>query len=100
MGDPAHTQTSLGKPGLGAAQNNIKEAGSQGVSKEWFGFPKPDGSSRSHWLHGVEGDELLDHRTTPTLPPWADIVIIGSGVSSSDDEEHTRDGWLKSIPNS
>jgi hypothetical protein len=45
------------------------------------GFPKRVNYSVSHWLQSVQGDPLLDHRTTPRLPPSADVVIIGSGVS-------------------
>lgn len=48
---------------------------------ENFGFPKRTNYSISHWLQSVQGDPLLDHRTTPELPASADIVIIGSGVS-------------------
>lgn len=48
---------------------------------ERYGFPKLDGYSLSHWLQGVQGDELLGHRSTPEIPQSADIVIIGSGVS-------------------
>ena len=45
-----------------------------------FGFPKRDNYSISHWLQSVEGDPLLNHRTTAELPRSADIVVIGSGV--------------------
>lgn len=69
--------TSSSSPG----NNDVEERTSTDTPKERYGFPKENGSSRSHWLHGVEGDELLDHRTTPDLPILADIVIIGSGVS-------------------
>ena len=48
-----------------------------------FGFPKRDNYSISYWLQSVQGDPLLDHRTTPELPPSSDIVVIGSGVSNS-----------------
>jgi hypothetical protein len=48
---------------------------------ENFGFPKRANYSISHWLQSVQGDPLLDHRTTSALPTSADVVIIGSGVS-------------------
>lgn len=50
-------------------------------SHQRFGFPKQDGYSISPWLQDARGDQLLTHRTAPDLPPQADIVIIGSGVS-------------------
>ncbi|KAI3281275.1 hypothetical protein DTO002I6_9889 [Penicillium roqueforti] len=50
---------------------------------ENFGFPKRTNYSISHWLQSVQGDPLLDHRTTPELPASADIVIIGSGMSGT-----------------
>lgn len=53
--------------------------GSQ-ASKPRFGFPKPTGMSMSYWLLSAQGDPLLDHRTTATLPETADVVVIGSGV--------------------
>jgi hypothetical protein len=58
------------------------EAPTTNVPKHRFGFPKnlKEGVSLSHWLKTVQGDPLLDHRTTPDLPTSADIVIIGSGV--------------------
>jgi hypothetical protein len=45
-----------------------------------YGFPKEGPYSLSYWLQGVQGDPLLNHRTTTELPSSADIVIIGSGV--------------------
>lgn len=56
------------------------EAASAHAITDYFGFPKQDGSSQSYWLQSVQGDPLLDHRTTSELPSSADIVIIGSGV--------------------
>lgn len=44
------------------------------------GFPKQKGFTLSHWLQDVQGNPLLNHRTTPELPQSADIAIIGSGV--------------------
>lgn len=44
------------------------------------GFPKRKGYTLSHWLHDVQGNPLLNHRTTPELPQSADIAVIGSGV--------------------
>jgi hypothetical protein len=53
------------------------------VTLKRFGFPKQDGRALSYWLQQVQGDALLNHRTTPELPPSADIVVIGSGASVS-----------------
>jgi hypothetical protein len=63
---------------------NLKDATmTNNITQERFGFPKQHGQSQSYWLHRVQGDALLNHRTTPDLPSSADIVIIGSGVSAS-----------------
>ncbi|KAL1296941.1 hypothetical protein AAFC00_004547 [Neodothiora populina] len=47
------------------------------------GFPKQNGQSISYWLRGVQGDALLNHRTTPELPVSTDIVVIGSGLTGT-----------------
>ncbi|KAF8922380.1 DAO-domain-containing protein [Mucidula mucida] len=39
--------------------------------------------SLSYWLQGVRASPLLDHRTTADIPPEADVVIIGSGLTGS-----------------
>jgi hypothetical protein len=87
MGDLAQTQARtsplrVDKPKLKAVEEKGKEDALTTVLHDRFGFPKQDGYSMSHWLQGVQGDALLDHRTTPDMPPSADIVIIGSGVST------------------
>ncbi|RAK78991.1 NAD(P)/FAD-dependent oxidoreductase [Aspergillus fijiensis CBS 313.89] len=60
---------------------------------ERFGFPKPTGYSISHWLGSVQGDPLLNHRTTLDLPQSADIVIIGSGMSGTVAAKHLTETW-------
>lgn len=87
MGDPEHIQPSslladVTKSPGSDADRDISEAASTGSLPERYGFPRQGGQSRSYWLQGVQGDALLDHRTTPKVPPSADIVIIGSGVSA------------------
>lgn len=47
------------------------------------GFPKKDTRTKSYWLQDVQGDPLLNHRTTAEMPSAADIVVIGSGVRMS-----------------
>lgn len=47
------------------------------------GFPKSGTQRKSLWLQSVQGDALLNYRSTPDLPATADIVIIGSGVSKN-----------------
>ncbi|KAJ6071620.1 hypothetical protein N7499_009634 [Penicillium canescens] len=58
-----------------------------------FGFPKRAGYSVSHWLQSVQDDPLLNHRTTPKLPPSADIVIIGSGISGTLIAQSVAETW-------
>ncbi|OKL64097.1 hypothetical protein UA08_00623 [Talaromyces atroroseus] len=58
-----------------------------------FGFPKRDNYSISHWLQSVQGDPLLDHRTTPDLPTSTDIVIIGSGMSGTVVAKGVSETW-------
>jgi hypothetical protein len=77
----------------------MDEAVSTGIPQERFGFPKQDGPSLSYWLQGVRSDHLLDHRTTPELPLSADIVIIGSGVSTPSRPTKPPDSWLKAPSN-
>lgn len=77
------TVADMTKPDVPAALNVNDEASASNLYSERFGFPKQDGRSLSYWLQTVRCDPLLDHRTTSELPPSADIVIIGSGVSAS-----------------
>ncbi|EED12969.1 conserved hypothetical protein [Talaromyces stipitatus ATCC 10500] len=58
-----------------------------------YGFPKRTGYSISHWLQSVEGDPLLEHRTTSELPQSADVVIIGSGMSGTTIAKNILDTW-------
>lgn len=46
------------------------------------GFPHPN-PCLSFWLQGARNSYLLGHRTTETLPPTADVTIIGSGLSGA-----------------
>ncbi|CAM1503167.1 Fc.00g079430.m01.CDS01 [Cosmosporella sp. VM-42] len=57
------------------------------------GFPRKSGSSVSYWLQGVQGDPLLNHRTTPELPSSADIVVIGSGITGTLVAKSCLDTW-------
>ncbi|KAL4773191.1 FAD dependent oxidoreductase-domain-containing protein [Aspergillus nidulans var. acristatus] len=60
-----------------------------------FGFPKEGRYSLSYWLQGVQGDPLLNHRTTPDLPSSADIVIIGSGITGTLAAKHCKEAWAE-----
>ena len=64
-------------------QSTVEEpqAGNDAAAQTNPGFPKEGPYSLSYWLQGVQGDPLLNHRTTPELPSSVDIVVIGSGVS-------------------
>ncbi len=55
------------------------------------GPPKAEGMCLSYWLQGVRNHYLLDHRTTEALPETADVVIIGSGVSTAQISMATED---------
>ncbi|KAJ4473002.1 FAD dependent oxidoreductase [Lentinula aciculospora] len=46
------------------------------------GFPLRDPCS-SFWLQNTRSSPLLGHRTTQSLPPSVDVVIIGSGLSGA-----------------
>ncbi|KAL4809927.1 FAD dependent oxidoreductase-domain-containing protein [Aspergillus unguis] len=58
-----------------------------------YGFPKEGKYSLSYWLEGVQGDPLLNHRTTSEVPSAADIVIIGSGMSGTLIANHLLETW-------
>lgn len=60
----------------------LDELATTDANGHWTGYPKRSGQCLSYWLQGVRCDPLLDHRTTPELPQYADTVIIGSGVSN------------------
>ena len=47
------------------------------------GLPLAKGMSLSLWLQTVRCDKLLDHRSTEAVPSSAEVVIVGSGVSST-----------------
>ena len=44
---------------------------------------RPSPNSTSSFWHSEPSSILLGHRTTPDLPPQADIVIIGSGITGA-----------------
>lgn len=54
------------------------------------GDPKPNApahlpsreSTKSYWLRNPTAF-LQHHRTTPSLPPFAQVIIIGSGISGA-----------------
>lgn len=75
-----YTESGAVQPDKPAA-SEIHHGTSARINGEWTGFPKTSGQSLSYWLQSVRCDPLLDHRTTPDLPRYADTVIIGSGVS-------------------
>ena len=45
------------------------------------GLPSPN-PTRSFW-HRSPSPFLLHHRSTPELPPAADVVIVGSGITGA-----------------
>lgn len=51
------------------------------VAEGQAGLPVPD-STRSYW-HKDPSPTLLGHRTTPDLPPTADIIVVGTGMTGS-----------------
>lgn len=55
------------------------------------GIP-PANSTDSFW-HRSPSSFLLNHRTTPTLPSHADIVIIGSGISGAMTARYLHDHY-------
>ena len=44
-------------------------------------LPNKD-STRSYW-HKEPSRVLLGHRTTPELPPQADVIVVGSGITGA-----------------
>ncbi|KAF4119477.1 FAD dependent oxidoreductase [Geosmithia morbida] len=72
---------------------NYEDATSASIGRSRSGYPKQDGSSVSAWLEAAQGDALLDHSSAPTLPPEADIVIIGSGLSGTLIAHHSIETW-------
>lgn len=62
------------------------EATAQGEiqnGRHMTGLPLESGFCLSLWLQTVRNNPLLNHRTTEELPKEAEVVIIGSGVSSA-----------------
>ncbi|KAL8782979.1 MAG: hypothetical protein Q9195_009522, partial [Heterodermia aff. obscurata] len=43
----------------------------------------PSEKSTASFWHSEPSEFLLGHRTTPELPPFADIVIVGSGITGA-----------------
>lgn len=43
----------------------------------------PSEKSTASFWHSEPSEFLLGHRTTPNLPPTADIVIVGSGITGA-----------------
>ncbi|KAL4990058.1 hypothetical protein BDW68DRAFT_175418 [Aspergillus falconensis] len=73
---------------------SVKESPSGNAAQSTrSGFPKEGRYSLSYWLRGVQGDPLLNHRTTPDLPSSADIVIIGSGMTGTLAAKHCKEAW-------
>jgi hypothetical protein len=54
-------------------------------------LPTPN-STKSFW-HSEPSTVLLGHRTTPSLPTRADVVIIGSGISGASAAFHLREEY-------
>ncbi|KAK7973070.1 FAD dependent oxidoreductase [Apiospora saccharicola] len=92
---PAEVITGVTKPDTSAALN-VDESISDGRGTDGnghWGFPRPKGQSLSYWLQQVRCDELLDHRTAERLPPTADTVIIGSGITGSLVAKSHKETW-------
>lgn len=82
MGDiSAGSTNGVATTGIPTA-HNMDEYATTGEDGHWTAFPKTSGSSLSYWLGSVRSDPLLDHRTTPNLPEFANTVVIGAGVSA------------------
>src|SRR5882757_5547187 len=75
------TQTPTSKP----AHIDIKMTAID-LSSGQASLPTPN-STKSFW-HSEPSKTLLGHRTTPSLPLKADIVIIGSGISGASAAYH------------
>ena len=43
----------------------------------------PSETSTTSFWHSEPSEFLLDHRTTPELPSYAEIVIVGSGITGA-----------------
>jgi hypothetical protein len=54
-------------------------------------LPTPD-STRAFW-HSEPSSVLLHHRTTPSVPTKADVVIIGSGICGASAAFHLRESF-------
>jgi hypothetical protein len=51
-------------------------------------------STSSYWLK-EPSELLLGHRTTDTLPPSADVVIVGSGITGAFAARFMKESWAK-----
>ncbi|KAL5333332.1 FAD dependent oxidoreductase-domain-containing protein [Aspergillus crustosus] len=80
-------------PGPSTAPNVEESLAGSAAHPERYGFPKEGEYSLSYWLQGVQGDPLLNHRTTPELPASADIVIIGSGMTGTLVAKQATEAW-------
>lgn len=58
-------------------------------SSDRAGLPTPN-STKAFW-HSEPSSVLLGHRTTPSLPTKADVVIIGSGICGASSAYHLRE---------
>jgi len=56
------------------------------------GFPHPK-PSLSFWLQGTRNNPLIGHRTTKTIPNYADVVVIGAGMSGAAISYHLFKGY-------
>ncbi|KAL2867297.1 NAD(P)/FAD-dependent oxidoreductase [Aspergillus lucknowensis] len=72
---------------------DFEESPSTISTHDRHGFPKEGHYSLSYWLQGVQGDPLLNYRTTPELPSSADVVIIGSGMTGTLIAYHYKERW-------
>ncbi|KAJ7828063.1 DAO-domain-containing protein [Mycena olivaceomarginata] len=66
---------------MGSSPSTLKAA--TGGVEGGKSFPIPEGMSLSYWLQGVRASPLLDHRTTEELPEFAEVVIIGAGMTGT-----------------
>lgn len=48
-------------------------------------------STRSYW-HREPSEALLGHRTTKSLPPTADVVVVGSGITGAFAAKELKEG--------
>lgn len=58
-------------------------------------LPSPH-STKSYW-HKEPSKVLLGHRTTPSLPQAADVIIIGSGITGAIAARCLKEGHAKDV---